>query len=405
MIDRTRLVCPGGLNPLNLHPGQRILIVAPHPDDEVLACAGLIQQALALGGQVRVVYVTAGDGSWPPAWRVTGNMLPSRADYLELGRVRMKEALAGAETLGLGPNQLKFLGYPDTNLAGLWQRDWQAPCRSSHTGAVADPYGGGGSEYTGDRLLRDILAELDAVRPDCVFGPHPLDAHADHWSTAMFIAIAREAWRRPATEPFPEVYGYLIHRPPYPDAQIDGSGLLSPPDDLTGANHHWFAHPLDDAQRQAKQRALGCHDSQRSVIGSDIHGSVAANELFDRLETADGPVTEDAPQVGFMPAVRLSSVEVAVRGESLNVELRSEAGSSSGFEYSFFAHSLEFGPDGVSHGGLSAGLTPNPTAGPQTWSANVPWNRRPGQSVLLYSAGVRWGTVSLNHSGLGRIAG
>jgi LmbE family N-acetylglucosaminyl deacetylase len=403
-MDQTKLVCPNGLNLLRLQPGQRILIVAPHPDDEVLACAGLIQQALALGGKVWVVYVTAGDGSWPPAWRVTGNMLPDREDYLKLGRVRAAEAITGARTLGLDSTQLTFLGYPDANLAGLWQRNWYSPCRSSHTGAIADPYGGSGREYTGDRLLNDLLAALDAVKPDCLFGPHPLDAHADHWSTAMFIAIAREAWRRPATEPFPEVYGYLIHRPPYPDAQTDAAGFLSPPDDLTDANHHWFAHLLDDAQRQTKQRALDCHDSQRSVLGTDIQCYVAASELFDRLEVGAGRITEDAPQVGFMPAARLSLVEVDVRGESLNVKLRSEAGASSSFDYSFFAHSMEFEPDGVIHGGLAAELTSSPSAGPQGWSTRVPWNRGSGRSVLLYSAEVRWGTVLLNHSGLGRIA-
>jgi hypothetical protein len=66
-----------GLDTLRLLPNERILIIAPHPDDEVLACGGLIQQALALGDSVWVVYVTAGDGSWPSAWKVTGNMLPA----------------------------------------------------------------------------------------------------------------------------------------------------------------------------------------------------------------------------------------------------------------------------------------------------------------------------------------
>src|SRR5262245_52083561 len=40
----------------------RLLVVAPHPDDEVLAAGGLMQHVLAAGGQVRVVYLTNGDG-------------------------------------------------------------------------------------------------------------------------------------------------------------------------------------------------------------------------------------------------------------------------------------------------------------------------------------------------------
>ena len=69
------------LDTLRLLPNERILIIAPHPDDEVLACGGLIQQALALGDSVWVVYVTAGDGSWPSAWRVTGNICVSPTSF------------------------------------------------------------------------------------------------------------------------------------------------------------------------------------------------------------------------------------------------------------------------------------------------------------------------------------
>src|SRR2546430_10087895 len=50
--------------------GERLLVLAPHPDDETLGAGGLIQRVLARGGTVRVVLVTAGgwsirDGSAP----------------------------------------------------------------------------------------------------------------------------------------------------------------------------------------------------------------------------------------------------------------------------------------------------------------------------------------------------
>ena len=41
--------------------GQRVLILAPHPDDEAIACAGVIQQALKAGAKVKIVYLTNGD--------------------------------------------------------------------------------------------------------------------------------------------------------------------------------------------------------------------------------------------------------------------------------------------------------------------------------------------------------
>lgn len=40
---------------------QRLLIIAPHPDDEILGCGGLIKRVKDGGGQVFVVYITVGD--------------------------------------------------------------------------------------------------------------------------------------------------------------------------------------------------------------------------------------------------------------------------------------------------------------------------------------------------------
>ena len=49
-----------------LHAGAKIAVLAPHPDDESLGTGGLIQQALAAGAEVRVIFVTDGDNNpWP----------------------------------------------------------------------------------------------------------------------------------------------------------------------------------------------------------------------------------------------------------------------------------------------------------------------------------------------------
>jgi len=391
-----------GLDTLQLRPHERILIVAPHPDDEVVACGGLIQNALALGDSAWVVYVTAGDGSWPPAWRVTGNMLAGPADYLELGRARRREAIAGAKTLGLDSAQLTFLGYPDADLARLWQQCWRSPCRSSHTDATADPYSKAGREYTGASLLGDLMSVLKACRPDIVFAPHALDAHADHWSTAMLMAIAREVWQQPEAEQFPLVYCYLVHRPPYPEAQTDASGLLSPPPDLSGAAHHWFALSLNQEQVRTKRQALNCHDSQQGTFGSDLHGYVGQNELFDRVEPGGGEVAEDAPPTGFVPAARLRRVQAAVRGDSLDLDVSLRAEPASSFRYTFFAHSVGFEADTARHSDLALELGPI-RADDSGWTVRLPWAGHSEHGVMLYSVEVRWGKTLINHSGIGRV--
>jgi len=391
-----------GLDTLRLQPNERVLIIAPHPDDEVLACGGLIQQALALGDSVWVVYVTAGDGSWPPAWRVTGNMFPGPEDYLKLGRARIEEATAGTRVLGLDSTRLTFLDYPDAYIARLWQLNWETPCRSSHTGATSDPYGRNGHEYTGYRLLNDLMALLKAVKPNCVFAPHPLDAHADHWSTAVFLAIVREAWREPVDGPFPVAYYYLVHHSSFPDACVDDSGFLSPPDDLTGAAHHWFTVRLKDNERRVKRSALKCHDSQLGFAGFSLYSYATRNELFDRPEETTGPVTEDVPQVGLLPAAIISSVQANIVGESLALRVSLKAEPSSNFAYSFFARSVESDADSTIHGGFALKLTSGPSVDSQGWSLRMPCNLSV-HGVLLYSAEVKWGTVLLDHSGIGRV--
>jgi len=74
-----------------LEPSHRLLIVAPHPDDEVLGCGGLIAEAVRRGALVRVVFLTSGDG-YPAAATLLCRSTPTADDFLELGRLRMQEA-------------------------------------------------------------------------------------------------------------------------------------------------------------------------------------------------------------------------------------------------------------------------------------------------------------------------
>ncbi len=43
--------------------GHRILIISPHPDDEILGCGGTIIKAIEKGDEVFVVYLTSGDSN------------------------------------------------------------------------------------------------------------------------------------------------------------------------------------------------------------------------------------------------------------------------------------------------------------------------------------------------------
>src|SRR2546423_8928728 len=80
----------------------RLLVISPHPDDEVLGTGGLMQHVHSVGGVIRVVYLTDGDG-YPEGVKFEDHVeTPSAADYRGYGRRRRKEARAALDALHLG---------------------------------------------------------------------------------------------------------------------------------------------------------------------------------------------------------------------------------------------------------------------------------------------------------------
>ena len=88
--QRTHVAKPPPLQPplLDVPEATRLLVVAPHPDDEVLGAGGLMQRVKATGGAVRVVYLTDGDG-YPEGVKEEDHVeAPTAKDYLGYGKQR-----------------------------------------------------------------------------------------------------------------------------------------------------------------------------------------------------------------------------------------------------------------------------------------------------------------------------
>ncbi|HWN81625.1 MAG TPA: PIG-L family deacetylase, partial [Candidatus Udaeobacter sp.] len=101
---------------LSPQSSDRILLLAPHPDDETLAVGGLLQQAVQAGARVRVVYVTDGENN-PWAQRANERRWTiGAADRLRWCVRRRAEALAALAVLGIEPEHAVFLGFPDQRL-------------------------------------------------------------------------------------------------------------------------------------------------------------------------------------------------------------------------------------------------------------------------------------------------
>src|SRR5436190_20443666 len=80
---------------------DRILIIAPHIDDESIGAGGYAIDALANGADVYVVFLTAGDCNRFSARLMYKTLGPTTANYLGVGNVRIGEARKAMNILGV----------------------------------------------------------------------------------------------------------------------------------------------------------------------------------------------------------------------------------------------------------------------------------------------------------------
>src|SRR5438552_3282084 len=126
---------------------MNVLVIAPHPDDEVIGCGGALCLHAARGDRLGVVFLTSGE---------LGLKHLPRA---EAWKTREAEARRAAKILGVA--SLTFLRLPD----------W---CMGDDIPKAAD-------------ALRPVLA---AEKPELIYLPHPGDGHHDHQAT---LPVLREA--------------------------------------------------------------------------------------------------------------------------------------------------------------------------------------------------------------------
>jgi hypothetical protein len=107
-----------------LNPDDRIMVLAPHPDDESIGCGGVIQQAVAMKLPVRIVWLTNGDNNEWSFIMYRKHLVFMPEACRQMGEVRHHEAVAAAKILGVDSSQLAFLGYPDFGTLTIWYRHW-----------------------------------------------------------------------------------------------------------------------------------------------------------------------------------------------------------------------------------------------------------------------------------------
>jgi LmbE family N-acetylglucosaminyl deacetylase len=280
---------PGG-GTLVLPAMPRVVVFAPHPDDETIAVGGLIARLVQQGAAVHVVFITNGDGWAWAAQQCFATPKPTTLDYLALGALRQREAIAADDELGLAPENLSFLGFPDGGLAELWRSHWSRsnPYVSPYTLEESPPYPGtvdARIDYDGQDLTSMITRVLRDLHPNVIVMPSFYDTHLDHAHAAFFVTEALDALQ--ARDVLPrdvEVLTYLVHSPVWPPPPHgDGDPLPRPrrsqvPDTL------WSDIELSPEERSAKQAALAAYHSQLEAC-PDLERFVRPNELVGRVKS------------------------------------------------------------------------------------------------------------------------
>ena len=162
--------------------GGAVMVIAPHPDDEVIGCGGTVCRHIAAGDAVSVIYLTRGESSRGYPW-----LAPS-----EKQTKRMREALNSCAILGV--KDTLFLNGADGNLS--------------------DP-------QVMAALQANVVAAVQLHNPRVIYVPHAEDNHADHIAAfRMVMEIAKEM------SPAPTVYQYELWSPLYADFAVDISGQM-----------------------------------------------------------------------------------------------------------------------------------------------------------------------------------
>lgn len=291
----------GAVDVLRVGRGERLLVVAPHPDDEVLGAGGLAQRVASRGGTVRVLLLTAGDGYVDAVRHETGRARPPAREFIAYGERRLAEARAAARALGPRVS-VEVLGFPDGGLHALLHRHARrgAPMRSPTTGASDPPYDHDAREpdlpYAGGDLRRAMARAIGEANPSIVAIPDPADVHLDHRAAAIFslLALADVAADSRRAGPRPRVLTYLVHWPAWPPGWDrpprpgDGHLPLAPPPDLPRRALASRRLALSGEEVETKRAALAAHATQVEVMPEFLGAFVRSEEVFGEVPNVSG---------------------------------------------------------------------------------------------------------------------
>ncbi|ANE56132.1 PIG-L deacetylase family protein [Methylomonas sp. DH-1] len=281
---------------LEVGNGERLLVLAPHPDDESLSSAGLIQRVFAKGGSVRAVVVTSGDAYVDAVKMDTGKSRLSPADYLAFGEKRLDESRRAAQILGGSFLHLDLMGFSDgaiyAALVSHWRRN--SPFRSRFTGFDHVPYRDSldwGNAQDGKDLVGELVAIMKETQPTIISFPDVMEDDSDHAGLGMFALLAVHEWRAQTQNERsnPKMLAYLVHWPHWPKgsdwgiAQDWSNEPMHLPDNLPARGHRRVCLDLTQAEIAGKHDAIAQYLTQQRIMADFLASFVRSSECFTQL--------------------------------------------------------------------------------------------------------------------------
>lgn len=264
---------------------ERILVVAPHPDDESLGLAGTLQHAVAAGADVRILYLTNGELNEIASIFYQKRPLLLRADFIKNGLIRKREAIEAMAFLGLGTEKLVFFGYPDGGTLNIWLKYWgnSNPFRSLFTRINKVPYQdnfSAGNHYRGDEIVRDLEKILLSFQPARIFVTAPFDLNTDHQAAYLYMRVALlNLSEQLVPKPLVQLYVIHAHQWPQPKKFVPEAALEVPSHIEWAQDVRWRRGPLSDQEAKKKAEAILKYKSQIAYKKNFLLAFARSNEI------------------------------------------------------------------------------------------------------------------------------
>jgi glucosamine-6-phosphate deaminase len=291
---------PGGRDPGRTKPGdapvrplrapsagmfpKRVLVLSPHPDDDVIGMGGTLCRLVEHGHEVHVAYQVSGansvsDEALARALRFVGDSglaAPENAGKLRSlcaaheaggalpetpetvhwkGLVRRQEALSAARVCGASPGRLHFLNLP------FYQASPGSRRQLGETDAS---------------LMRGLLGQ---VRPHLIFAAGDLDD--PHGTHRLCLHVLRDALRSLSAEPWVRETELWLYRGAWSEWTADEIDM---------------AVPLSPQEVLRRRRAIFCHETQKDMalfLGDD------RREFWQRSEDRSRRLAETYNALGL----------------------------------------------------------------------------------------------------------